>query len=107
MSSRGDTASPSSVLKIVPVDGDALVNGDAQTRLDDMLAEITVSTELSRLAESGRAPNYVQVVDCFLTRGHYPPLLLDLWDAYDEEKGSENDRPDGKLLPENQVLYNS
>jgi hypothetical protein len=55
----GDSAAP--VLKIVPVDGTAPVNGDVQTQLSDMLAEITVSTELSRLAESGDAPNFVQV----------------------------------------------
>ena len=50
------------VLKIVPVDGNALVNGDAQTTLEDMLAEITVSIELSRLATSGKAKNFVKVI---------------------------------------------
>jgi hypothetical protein len=47
--------------------------------------------------------NYArQVKDCFLTEGHYPASLLDLWDAFDEEKGSENDRPDSSLLPVDQ-----
>ena len=37
------------VLKVIPVDGSALVNGQAQTKMDDILAEIIASVELSRL----------------------------------------------------------
>ena len=69
-----------------------------------MLAEITVSTELSRLGDSGAAPNFVKVRDVFLTKGHYPPQLLNLWDEYDEFRGSENDRPDRDLLPPDQLF---
>ena len=70
----------------------------------DVLAEITVSTELSRLGDSGAAPNFVKVRDVFLARGHYPPQLLNLWDEYDGLKGSENDRPDGDLLAPDQLF---
>ena len=70
----------------------------------DMLAEITVSTELSRLGDSGAAPNFVKVRDVFLTKGNYPPQLLNLWDDFDELRGSENDRPDGDLLPPDQLF---
>jgi len=97
-------AGSGAVLKIVPIDGDALVNGEAQTKLADMLAEITVSTELSRLGDSGAAPNFVKVRDVFLTKGHYPSQLLNLWDDFDELRGSENDRPDGDLLPPDQLF---
>lgn len=79
------------VLKLVPVDGTVEVNGDAQTMLEDMLAEIVVSSELSSLVS--RACNYVQLLGCFLVQGLYPSLLLKHWDDYDTEKGSENDRP--------------
>eukprot|EP00094_Tigriopus_californicus_P004158 TCALIF_04006-PA protein Name:"Similar to Haspin Putative serine/threonine-protein kinase haspin homolog (Drosophila melanogaster)" AED:0.19 eAED:0.19 QI:948/0.44/0.4/0.9/1/1/10/23/263 len=67
-----------------------------------MLAEIVVSAELSKLDGQGLAPSFVQVIDCFLVEGCYPKKLLDLWDAFDEEKGSENDRPDSDLLPRDQ-----
>jgi len=58
------------VLKIVPVDGTALVNGLSQTKLSDMLAEIIVTTELSNLAEDrsrmSEVANFVKVLFVFL-----------------------------------------
>lgn len=57
-SGGGGVAPP--VLKIVPVDGGTVINGGDQTKLKDMLAEINVSHELSRLAEMGKAPNFVK-----------------------------------------------
>ena len=41
-------------------------------------------------------------MDVYLTAGLYPEPLLACWDAFDEERGSENDRPDGDLLPDDQ-----
>eukprot|EP00095_Tigriopus_kingsejongensis_P000353 maker-scaffold1125_size61249-snap-gene-0.14 protein:Tk00353 transcript:maker-scaffold1125_size61249-snap-gene-0.14-mRNA-1 annotation:"haspin-like protein" len=93
---------PPPVLKVVPVDGSTLINGEAQTLLQDMLAEIVVSTELSKLDNAELAPNFVKVVGCFLTEGCYPERLLALWDDFDEERGSENDRPGPELLPMDQ-----
>ncbi len=57
------------VLKIVPVDGSALVNGQPQTKLSDMLAEIVISTELSDLGNreshaENCAGNFVEVSFC-------------------------------------------
>ncbi len=67
-----------------------------------MLAEITISTELSRLTEgvgrtklkSSQAPCFLKVNSCNLTEGLYPAELLEKWDDYNNDKGSENDRPD-------------
>ena len=95
----------SSVLKIVPVDGTSLVNGEPQTKLSDMLAEIVVSTDLNLLQEGFLqegvrfvAPNFIGLRNCTLVEGQYPKRLLELWDEYHEMKGSENDRPDSKLF---------
>ena len=75
-----------------------MVNGQSQTKLQDMLAEIIISTELSALATQNQAPAFLTVRRCNLTEGRYPQLLLDKWDAYHAEKISENDRPDEKLF---------
>ena len=66
-----------------------------------MLAEIIISSELSRLAVK-EAPGFLSVLRCNLTEGFYPRVLLDKWDAYDAEKLSENDRPDEKLFQQSQ-----
>ena len=95
----------SSVLKIVPVDGNCPVNGEPQTKLSDMLAEIVVSTDLNLLQkgfftkeEKFQAPNFIGLRNCTLVEGQYPERLLELWDEYDENKGSENERPDANLF---------
>ena len=94
-----------SVLKIVPVDGNALVNGEPQTKLSDMLAEIVVSTDLTLLQKGVynrglrfEAPNFICLRNCNLVEGEYPERLLELWDEYHEIRESENERPDTKLF---------
>ena len=83
------------MVKIVPVDGQRLVNDQPQTKLTDMLAEIIISTELSDLSKSSSlAPGFLNVRRCNLIHGNYPQILLEKWDAYKAEKGSDNERPD-------------
>lgn len=89
------------VLKIVPVNNGhvtCLVNGQPQMKLMDMLAEIIISTELSKLSSShhqtNAAPGFLTVRSCYLTEGRYPNKLLEKWDDYRAEKGSDNERPD-------------
>ena len=79
----------------MPVDGEQMVNGQPQTKLTDMLAEIIISTELSDLSKAcSMAPGFLNVRRCNLIHGTYPQILLEKWDAYEAEKGSDNDRPD-------------
>ena len=113
------------VVKIVPVNGHVLVNGQPQMKHIDMLAEIIISTELSKLssttskradeqleaarrlagddaiddtAEETKAPGFLTVLNCYLTEGRYPNDLLAKWDDYHVQKVSENDRPDDSLF---------
>ena len=94
-----------SVLKIVPVGGTTQVNGSPQTKLSDILAEIAISKELNRLRDytskfnvAYSAQNFITLRKCTLVEGSYPPQLLKLWDDYDENKTSENERPDDDLF---------
>ena len=128
---EGDEEERDPVVKIVPVGGQALVNEQPQTKLQDMMAEIIISTELSRLASSSvsvsmekekelttaakrskdgeicdaesvamaTAPGFLNIRQCNLIRGNYPPILLTKWDEYQDAKGSDNVRPDTDLFP--------
>lgn len=80
-----------------------MVNGHAQTKLSDILAEIIISTELSELAsevggKDAMAPGFLSVRRCDVAQGCYPEILLEKWDEYDRDNVSENDRPDGCLF---------
>lgn len=111
------------VLKVIPIAGNIQVNGEQQKDFHEIISEIVIAMELSAL----RAPiadidrnfddgedinsldldviqnatdafNEVLAVKCVY--GGYPSRLLDLWDLYDECKGSENDNP--AVLPSDQ-----
>ncbi|XP_068634008.1 metacaspase-2 [Battus philenor] len=104
------------VLKVIPIAGDIKVNGEPQKAYHEIISEIVIAMELSAL----RAPiaeiekrldegkdtdsfdlhtvenatdvfNEVLAVRC--VRGRYPSRLLELWELYDECKGSDNDNP--------------
>uniref|UniRef100_A0A1E1WNQ7 Protein kinase domain-containing protein n=1 Tax=Pectinophora gossypiella TaxID=13191 RepID=A0A1E1WNQ7_PECGO len=111
------------VMKIVPIAGLTKVNGEHQKDFHEIISEIVIAMELSAL----RAP--IAEIECHLDEGKdiealdlhavenatdvfnevlavrcvyggYPSRLLDLWELYDECKGSENDNP--AILPPDQ-----
>lgn len=84
------------VLKIIPIEGDIEINGAVQKRFDEILQEVIISQELSALRsnEKNFTTGFVEVANVRLVEGCYPAHLLDLWDEYDVQKDSENDRPD-------------
>lgn len=112
------------VMKIVPVAGDIKVNGEHQKDFNEIISEIVIAMELSALRtpiaelerqfDEGKTDidtldlhaiqnatdifNEVLAVRCVY--GSYTSRLLDLWELYDECKGSENDNP--AILPSDQ-----
>ncbi|XP_040575175.1 serine/threonine-protein kinase haspin homolog [Lepeophtheirus salmonis] len=82
------------VLKLIPVDGSQLVNNEPQTTMLEVLTEIKVSLYLSNLGRLEKTPNFVSINKCHIVSGHYPKVLLRLWDDYDTLKESLNVRPD-------------
>ncbi|CAL1701316.1 unnamed protein product [Somion occarium] len=86
------------VLKIIPLrDEDAKRSPDTSADLDapapsdakDVLKEIVVTRAMGEMCGG-----FVKLIRTYVVRGRYPSLLLDLWDEYNERKGSESVRPD-------------
>ena len=46
------------MLKIVPMEGDALVNGEPQKRAGEIAAEVAIALALSDLREAGARPMF-------------------------------------------------
>ncbi|KAK2865666.1 hypothetical protein Q7C36_001722 [Tachysurus vachellii] len=91
-----NTASQTVALKIIPVEGQQKVNGEPQKSCGEVLHEIIISKELSALnsKEHNKTNGFIGLIDLHCVRGCYPSALLKAWDQFDQEKGSENDRPD-------------
>lgn len=89
-------AKQSYVLKIIPIEGDIEINGAQQKRFDEILQEVIISQELSALRNknTNRTAGFVEVLNVRLIEGRYPAHLLDLWNLYDQYRGSDNDSPD-------------
>ncbi|KAL8603701.1 hypothetical protein ACOMHN_017198 [Nucella lapillus] len=83
-------------LKIIPIEGDFEVNDEPQKIFREILPEIVISNELSRLreGEENSTSNFCTVKSVSLVQGRYPHELLKQWDIYHKKKTSENDRPD-------------
>ncbi|KAM3960083.1 haspin [Aphomia sociella] len=111
------------VMKIVPIAGTTKVNGEHQKDFHEIISEIVIAMELSALRapiadierhfDEGKdiegldlhsvvnaSDIFNEVLDVKCVYGGYPSRLLDLWELFDECKGSENDNP--AILPVDQ-----
>ena len=100
-----------SVLKIVPIGGKPIVNNAPQTKLTQMLAEIIISTDLGKFKKhqskqcgTSQDSNFIDLRSCMIVEGDYPEELLKMWDDYNEEKGSENDRPESRIFNDESAI---
>ncbi|CAH0552866.1 unnamed protein product [Brassicogethes aeneus] len=84
-----------SVMKVIPIEGDQIINGERQKKFEEIISEIIIAMELSNLRNNKKNStsgfSEVQKIRC--VQGRYPEKLLDLWDLYEETRGSENDSP--------------
>ncbi|XP_022339342.2 uncharacterized protein LOC111134522 [Crassostrea virginica] len=83
-------------LKIIPVEGDFEVNDEKQKSFEEILPEIVISVELSLLRENEQCytQNFCEVHRVSCVKGKYPSKLLNEWNAFHEERVSENDNPE-------------
>ncbi|XP_033102945.1 serine/threonine-protein kinase haspin-like [Anneissia japonica] len=84
-------------VKIIPIEGDLVVNDEPQKTFEEILPEIVISKELSSLRGTnihGQTNHFIEVKAVHCCQGKFPPDLIRLWDEFDSLKGSDNDRPD-------------
>ncbi|XP_076665515.1 haspin [Andrena cerasifolii] len=84
-----------SVIKIIPIEGNELVNGEPQKKFQEILSEIVIALELHNLRFNANynTDGFVEVKNVKCLKGKYPEKLVELWNVYDEEKHSDNDCP--------------
>ena len=70
------------VLKIIPF------GGEDQCELESIIQEVRITKAM------GDIEGFIGFRGAFVVQGYFPQLLMDEWDIYDEERGSENERPD-------------
>ncbi|EJD74913.1 haspin protein kinase [Loa loa] len=83
-------------LKVIPIGGTKMVNGDKQKSFRDISAELIVSKELSDLKhiEDGYSTQgFIHLRGAMVVKGSYPRSLVTAWEQYDERLKSENDHP--------------
>lgn len=96
------------VFKIVPVDGDFLVNGEVQKTCADLFVEVLLSITLNCLrgdedktANKSTCINYIETKAIRVCQGTYDTFLVKAWEDWDEKHSSENDHP--MIFPEKQL----
>lgn len=88
-----------SVMKVIPLEGDAVVPGPAQSPVASVAREIRLTSALSPSSSDGA--QFVRLQEAYVVHGAYPQRLLNAWDAFKErDTRSENPRPD--VLPSSQ-----
>ncbi|WFD42332.1 non-specific serine/threonine protein kinase [Malassezia psittaci] len=92
--SLGNKANPAvTVVKVIPLEGEVIVKGPAQSSLASVEREIRMTSVLSSQAKE--YAQFVQLQESHIVQGRYPPTLLRAWDRFKEnDSRSENPRPD-------------
>uniref|UniRef100_A0A182MIL2 non-specific serine/threonine protein kinase n=1 Tax=Anopheles culicifacies TaxID=139723 RepID=A0A182MIL2_9DIPT len=90
------TSGERSVLKLIPIEGSHLINGEKQKTYEEILSEIIISSEVSSLRQHNVqfcTDGFVELRSVHCLVGKYPEQLVNLWNEYDNKKGTENDSP--------------
>ena len=96
------------VMKIVPMGGEALVNGEVQMGPNEIRSETSILKALTKLREHAEdeieknfTDGFIRLIDASVCRGPYSKKLLEAWDKYAVTGETENETPGN--LPSNQL----
>ncbi|KAI3770900.1 hypothetical protein L6452_02048 [Arctium lappa] len=86
------------VCKVVPFNGDSLVNGEIQKKSEELLEEVMLSLTLNQLR--GRddhihnvCPTFIETLRLRVCAGAYDDAMIRAWEQWDKKHLSENDHP--------------
>ncbi|VAH43351.1 unnamed protein product [Triticum turgidum subsp. durum] len=90
----------STVCKVVPFDGDSLVNGETQKKSEEVLEEALLCLTLNNLRTGQRdkakdysCDGFIETKEFWVCKGPYDPSLISAWEDWDSKHESENDHP--------------
>ncbi|KAA8907348.1 hypothetical protein FN846DRAFT_889905 [Sphaerosporella brunnea] len=89
LQSHSDSNS-TTVLKIIPF------SNEEQCEVKQIIQEVRITKAMAEIE------GFIGFRGAYVVRGYFPATLVELWDAFDEERGSENMRP--SLYSENQLF---
>ncbi|KAJ0704260.1 putative non-specific serine/threonine protein kinase [Helianthus annuus] len=86
------------VCKVVPFDGDSLVNGEVQKKAEELLEEVMLSLTLNDLRGNDThihnvCPTFIQTLSLRVCDGVYDDAMIRAWEEWDKKHFSENDHP--------------
>ncbi|PWA87165.1 protein kinase superfamily protein [Artemisia annua] len=86
------------VCKVVPFDGDSLVNGEIQKKAEELLEEVMLSLTLNQLRGNDNhvhnvCPTFIQTLSLRVCDGTYDDSMIRAWEQWDKKHISENDHP--------------
>lgn len=93
------------VLKIVPIDGEVLVNGEKQKCSEELYAEVVIHNCLQKLRDCTNISNtcsaFIETYAVKICKGKYAETLVHEWEVWDSKHKSENDHVG--IFPESQM----
>lgn len=100
---NADSVGTATVMKVIPIEGEMLVNGERQKQFEEILSEIVIASELSNLRYGlhNQTTGFNQLKSVRCVQGVYPARLIELWELFEENRGTENDNP--KMFGEDQL----
>lgn len=93
------------IVKIIPIEGEVNINSEKQKKMFEVYSEIVIATELNKLwykSNLNQTSSFCKLKRVSCVQGKYPSILINYWQQYDKDKGSDNDNPD--ILPEDQMF---
>ncbi|XP_060877718.1 uncharacterized protein LOC132950329 isoform X2 [Metopolophium dirhodum] len=93
------------IVKIIPIEGLVNINSEQQKKMFEVYSEIVIATELNKLwnkSNLNQTSSFCKLKRVSCVQGKYPSILIDFWQQYDNDKGSDNDNPD--ILPKDQMF---